>query len=505
MAKCVKKKARVEEEEEEEEEENEESKSDAEVFQVEYFKGARVDEDSNWVRPIRFHHDLEFKPVYQEYLVKLKRGHLGTSGEYRQLPASTGLILDRRLDRERKDLVRSNEPRSGCIFYHLLSHDRKGDALGTFERVCPATINRGTLGTEQDPSLKVIFIHVNAKCPGPGRGNIRGIPGLSLDTDSKRRERSIIWHIGGTATFTAVALLSGPLGISKRILHIEEHDCWVSCIMPAVIGMAVSTVTATEYLVQKRIACNALQHEPHHTRTQSPIEYLDEDGASEMIPCTCEGFAYEWLLDAIDEESTPVVGAPPLHALDPDLQGYDTSNLQPCRPRNGCQPGKPNVLEQDSDHPPASVSSVAPFTNALMHTTLDQAQGRPLPLSFYDNFIHPGRADTGPHLCLVTDVFGGDVEHLKRIRFKQSCEQDPFETWALSLFDNEVCTRSEIIQEFKRLCGNVPQEEWQDVIKKEIVEELGRTQVSERILDDSSLSQEVKTKIFTVRRVVSNG
>ncbi|KAJ3724792.1 hypothetical protein C8R42DRAFT_719432 [Lentinula raphanica] len=489
MAKCVKKKARVEEEEEEEEEENEESKSDAEVFQVEYFKGARVDEDSNWW----FGYDSLSEDTWEppENIANCPR-LLGSF--WTEVGGDEGDYFPNHECTLSQDWI--------GIFYHLLNHDRKGDALGTFERVYPATINRGTLGTEQDPSLKVIFIHVNAKCPGPGRGNIRGIPGLSLDTDSKRRERSIIWHIGGTATFTAVALLSGPLGISKRILHIEEHDCWVSCIMPAVIGMAVSTVTATEYLVQKRIACNALQHEPHHTRTQSPIEYLDEDGASEMIPCTCEGFAYEWLLDAIDEESTPVVGAPPLHALDPDLRGYDTSNLQPCRPRNGCQPGKPNVLEQDSDHPPASVSSVAPFTNALMHTTLDQAQGRPLPLSFYDNFIHPGRADTGPHLCLVTDVFGGDVEHLKRIRFKQSCEQDPFETWALSLFDNEVCTRSEIIQEFKRLCGNVPQEEWQDVIKKEIVEELGRTQVSERILDDSSLSQEVKTKIFTVRRVV---
>ncbi|KAJ3885396.1 kinase-like protein [Lentinula edodes] len=36
-------------------------------------------------------------------------------------------------------------------------------------------------------------------------------------------------------------------------------------------------------------------------------------------------------------------------------------------------------------------------------------------LSLHSNFLHPGRADTGPHLCLVTDVFGGDVEHLKRI------------------------------------------------------------------------------------------
>lgn len=35
-------------------------------------------------------------------------------------------------------------------------------------------------------------------------------------------------------------------------------------------------------------------------------------------------------------------------------------------------------------------------------------------LSLHSNFFHPGRSDTGPHLCLVTDVFGGDVEHLKR-------------------------------------------------------------------------------------------
>ncbi|KAF5389801.1 hypothetical protein D9757_003721 [Collybiopsis confluens] len=36
-------------------------------------------------------------------------------------------------------------------------------------------------------------------------------------------------------------------------------------------------------------------------------------------------------------------------------------------------------------------------------------------LSLHSSFMHPGRTNTGPHLCLVTDVFGGDVEHLKRI------------------------------------------------------------------------------------------
>jgi len=36
-------------------------------------------------------------------------------------------------------------------------------------------------------------------------------------------------------------------------------------------------------------------------------------------------------------------------------------------------------------------------------------------LSLHSNFIYPGRSNIGPHLCLVTDVFGGDVEHLKRI------------------------------------------------------------------------------------------
>jgi serine/threonine protein kinase len=35
-------------------------------------------------------------------------------------------------------------------------------------------------------------------------------------------------------------------------------------------------------------------------------------------------------------------------------------------------------------------------------------------LSLHSSFLHPGPSDTGPHLCLVTDVFGGDVEHLKR-------------------------------------------------------------------------------------------
>lgn len=36
-------------------------------------------------------------------------------------------------------------------------------------------------------------------------------------------------------------------------------------------------------------------------------------------------------------------------------------------------------------------------------------------LSLHSNFLHPGQLATGPHLCLVTDVFAGDVEHLKRL------------------------------------------------------------------------------------------
>ncbi|KAJ3769478.1 hypothetical protein FB446DRAFT_747819 [Lentinula raphanica] len=328
----------------------------------------------------------------------------------------------------------------------------------------PATMYRGVLGKEHDPSLKVIFIHANAMCPGPGRGNIRDIPGLpmyrlkndarfiiygSSDVVNPRLPNVMeeIWHIGGIVTFTADALLSDPLGISKRILQIEEHECWVSYILPAAIGMAVSIgYRNREHLVQKRIACDALQHGPHHTRTQQPIEFLDEDGYSEIIPCTCEGFTYEWLLDAIDEELISVVGAPPLHALDPDLGGQDPSNLHQGISRNG-QPDKPNGWKQD--HPPASVSSVAPFTNAPMHMNLDQS---------------------------LSDSS------------KRSCDQDPFEIWALSLFDNEVRTRSEMlafcIQEFKRLCGNVPQEEWGEVIKKEIMEELGRMQICRGFRED---------------------
>ncbi|KAJ3766284.1 hypothetical protein FB446DRAFT_708755 [Lentinula raphanica] len=165
--------------------------------------------------------------------------------------------------------------------------------------------------------------------------------------------------------------------------------CPVSCLLLSVWPSL--SITATEYLVQKRIACNALQHEPHHTRTQHPIEYLDEDGAR---------FAYEWLLDAIDEESTSVVGAPPLHALDPDLRGHDTSNLQQCRPRNG---------------------------------------------------------------------FGSSSSLLPLQRFETNCDHDLFETWALSLFDNENS------KDFA---------EWRDVIKKEIVGELGCTQICRGFRED---------------------
>ncbi|KAJ3981477.1 hypothetical protein F5890DRAFT_1556784 [Lentinula detonsa] len=320
----------------------------------------------------------------------------------------------------------------------------------------PATINRGTVGTKEDLSLRVIFVHVNSLGPGPRYGNIRDMPGLSeyriindvrfiaygsSDVVNPRFPNIMeeIWHIGGIVTFTANALLSDPLGISARIYQIEEHEFWMCHMLPAVIGMTVSvTYRGREHLIQKRIACNALEHGARHAQARSVVMNADEDDVDEPVPCTCDGFAYEWLLDAIDEELISIVGAPPLHGSDPILAGSGSITHQGI-PRDG-RPRKMEEWKQLSDN---LLASSTPMNMLTPHSTA-QRQVSPSP--------------------------------------KEAQYNDPFEFWVLQLFDNDVRNRSETlafcIQEFKRLCDNVAQEEWEDVIKREIMEELGRMQIN---------------------------
>ncbi|KAJ3725018.1 hypothetical protein DFJ43DRAFT_1089419 [Lentinula guzmanii] len=324
----------------------------------------------------------------------------------------------------------------------------------------PATINRGTVGTKQDLSLRVIFVHVNSLGPGSRYGNIRDMPGLSeyriindvrfiaygsSDVVNPRFPNIMeeIWHIGGIVTFTANALLSDPLGISARIYQIEEHEFWMCHMLPAVIGMTVSvTYRGREHLIQKRIACNALEHGARHAQARSVVMNADEDDVDEPVPCTCDGFAYEWLLDAIDEELISIVGAPPLHGSDPILAGSGSITHQGI-PRDG-RPRKMEEWKQLSDNLLASSTSMNMALYSLTPHSTAQRQVSPSP--------------------------------------KEAQYNDPFEFWVLQLFDNDVRNRSETlafcIQEFKRLCDNVAQEEWEDVIKREIMEELGRMQIS---------------------------
>ncbi|KAJ3873969.1 hypothetical protein F5051DRAFT_108541 [Lentinula edodes] len=319
----------------------------------------------------------------------------------------------------------------------------------------PATIDRGTVANKQDLSLRVIFVHVNSLRLTPSQGNIRDLPNLSgyragndvrfiaygsSDIVNPRFPDIMeeIWHIGGITTFTASALLSDPLGVNERILQIEEHEFWVCYILPAVIGMAVSVAySGREHLIQKRIACDALEHGVHRTEAQSVMMDVDEDGVDE-IPCTCDGFAYEWLLDAIDEEFVSVIGAPPLHSSDPHLGGHGAI-IHPGVPRDGRPRGKEEWKQ---------------LSDTLQHSSSSTA---------FKNTAPPPQEQFPP----------SSVE---------AQYNDPFASWILQLFDSDVRSRSQTldfcVQEFKRICGTMPQEEWENVIKKEITEELGRMQIS---------------------------
>ncbi|KAJ3867956.1 hypothetical protein EV359DRAFT_61046 [Lentinula novae-zelandiae] len=345
------------------------------------------------------------------------------------------------------------------------------EMLSTLLNEYPATVNQGTVGTEWDSSLRVIFAHVNSLVPSLGRRDIRDIPGLSeyrmmndvrffvygsSDIVNPWFSDIIeeIWHIGtirisvsiatikakglgGIVTFTPNALLSDPVGVHERILQIEEHDFWTCYILPAVIGMAVSIAYRDrEHVIQKRIACEANKHMPPCTVSQSIDVDIDIDnGVDEPISCTCDGFGYEWLLDVIDEELISIVGAPPLQT---HLGGQSSVTRQ-----GASRDGRPRKTENHS------ASSSFP-------TNLDTP-------SLPSNFIAQDQLRCPPSSIPVQ-------------------YDDSFVSWIFQLFDSDVRDRSETlafcIREFIQLCGNLPQEKWEDAIKREIIEDLGRLQIS---------------------------
>ncbi|KAJ3733783.1 hypothetical protein DFJ43DRAFT_194410 [Lentinula guzmanii] len=304
----------------------------------------------------------------------------------------------------------------------------------------PATVNRGTANAELDPSLRVIFAHVDSLSPDSDQRDIRDMPGLS-DYRMMNDARFFvygssdivnpgfpniieeIWPIGGIVTFTPDALLTDPLGVYERILQIEEHDFWACYILPAVIGMAVSIAYRNrEDVVQKRIACNALRHTPH-------VGMDVDEGVDEA--CSCDGFAYEWLLDAINEEIISVVGAPPPQASNP-YHGVVHRDV----PRDD-RPWRKEEYKQNN-FPASSLST----------TTLSS------------NFSMRDHQPTST----------------------KTQYNDPLASWIFELFDSDVRDRSETlaycIKEFVRLCGNLPQEEWEGVIKQKVIQDLGRMQIS---------------------------
>ncbi|KAJ3922854.1 hypothetical protein F5877DRAFT_63743 [Lentinula edodes] len=326
------------------------------------------------------------------------------------------------------------------------------EMLSTLLNEYPATVNQGTVGTEWDSSLRVIFAHVNSLVPSSGWRDIRDIPGLSeyrmmndvrffvygsSDIVNPRFSDIIeeIWHIGlgGLVTFTPNALLSDPLGVHERILQIEEHDFWACYILPAVIGMAVSIAYRDrEHVIQKRIACKANKHVPHCTGSQS-IDVDIDIGIDEPISCTCDGLGYEWLLDAIDEELISIVGAPPLQT---HLGGQGAVTRREDW----------NLLSENHS------------TSSSFLTYLDTPSSS-LPLSF-----------------IAQDQLGCPPSSIP-VQY-----DDSFVPWIFQLFDSDVRDRSETlafcVREFMQLCGNLPQEEWEDAIKREIIEHLGRLQIS---------------------------
>ncbi|KAF9070714.1 hypothetical protein BDP27DRAFT_1362385 [Rhodocollybia butyracea] len=329
----------------------------------------------------------------------------------------------------------------------------------------PSTVDKGFLGKEQD--LRVIFAHVSSLGLPLGKGNIRDIPGLSRYRQSNDLRFIVygssdavnprvpnimdeIWHIGGIVTFTPSALLLDPQGVFQRIQQLEEHEFWVCYILPAVIGMVVSTTYhGKEHIIQKRISCKALDHRRDSEQSRgSPMDVDDE--FCEPVRCTCEGFVYEWLLKLVDDESISVVGAPPLPPSDPRPNGTGSvvyrGVVRDGKPRSAADWEKLSASYLSSSSAPFSLPSHSPTSLSFPDLARD----------------HPSSQDPPFN--------------------------NPFDSWIMELFDNDMRSSSERLEfclnEFQRLCGNLPREEWEEVLRKEAMKDLGRMQISRGFRED---------------------
>ncbi|KIK57384.1 hypothetical protein GYMLUDRAFT_756785 [Collybiopsis luxurians FD-317 M1] len=347
-------------------------------------------------------------------------------------------------------------------------------------REYPFANDRGVVGGTYDSSLRVVFVHVNAFGPGlgsrlgmgqkgkegKGTGNVREMPNLAMyraandvrffvygssDVVNPRFGNLVeeIWHIGGIVTFTPSALLSFPLEVFQRIDQLEEHEFWVCYISPVVIGMVVSIAYSDRQdFLRRRIACTAFEHTPehHHAQTRyAPMKVDGDDGGfggrGGFSPCTCQGqFEYEWLLRAIEEEWVSIVGAPP----------FPASDLQPG--------GNGTVIHKKivRDTKPRRTEEWYKYSDELLSSSSTSDSTFAMPPAVHDQFPPP--------------PFSSETQY-----------KDRFDEWMSEMFDNDFRSRGETLehclQEFERVCGRLPREEWEETVRKEVVSQMDRFQL----------------------------
>lgn len=249
---------------------------------------------------------------------------------------------------------------------------------------------------------------------------------------------------------TPSVLLSDPLGVYQRIQQVEEHDIWVSYTTPASIGMAVTLAyRGKEDVVKKRVACTAFEHGPNHTDVGNATileKNSDSGDVDELIatPCTCGGFGFEWLLEAIEDDFVSILGAPPIPASDPYCDGHGAV-IHEDVVRDG-KPRRRDEWEKLSNNLLAASSSATDFP------------------------VYTGSSSSIP-------PSNQTIPSSREIQYK-----NPFASWAFELFDASVRDRHETldlcVKEFSQLCGNVPEAEWEEVVRKELMVNLSRMAVS---------------------------
>ncbi|KAF5391133.1 hypothetical protein D9757_003024 [Collybiopsis confluens] len=331
-----------------------------------------------------------------------------------------------------------------------------------------SSVNRGVVSMEVNTHLKILFLHANSL--GAGLGNVRNMPGLakyrslndvrflaygSSDIVNLSLANIIeeIWPIGGLVTFTPGAIRADPLGTYQRLRQIEQHESWACFVLPAAIGMVISSAYHDKQsILQNRIACPAFNHPSHSIEREDARMNVDDNMAeifggrmdienttsffSGTSQCKCRGeFAHEWVLQAIEDEWISIVGAPPFPASDShSARGSTIVHKDVVR---DAKPRRKDEWEKYSSKLLASVST---------------------------SLLWSFPASTSP-VC--------DVSQYK---------DDGMHGWVSEMFENDIRSRSQTlaycIAEFERLCHGLPQDQWEERIRKEIVDEMDRFQVT---------------------------